>query len=290
MTKSASKDGKAIDAWLEALCVVPGEPASLGKRNPGSKPPGLSRKTATDETQAAIADIDRLQYLLYADAGSSLLIVLQGLDAAGKDGTIRHVMSGMNPQGVKVAAFKQPTPQEAAHDFLWRVHRHAPGKGEVGIFNRSHYEDVLVTRVHELVPETVWRPRYQQINAFEAQLVSNGTRILKFFLHISPEEQLDRFAQRLNDPARQWKISEADYTERTFWKHYVAAYEDSIGRTSTDVAAWYVIPADHKWVRNFAVSRIIANTLDAMGLRTPPTRVDLEDIRRRYHKAVEATR
>ncbi|MDD3800447.1 MAG: hypothetical protein PHE36_14855, partial [Novosphingobium sp.] len=178
---------KKLDHWFEKLQVAPGDAAHLKRRKAAAKPPGLSRKEVADATDTAIADVDRLQYLLYADAGSSLLVVLQGLDAAGKDGTIRHVMTGMNPQGVKVAAFKQPTPQEAAHDFLWRVHRAAPGRGEVAIFNRSHYEDVLVTRVHELVPEDVWRARYDQINAFEAQIMANGTRILKFFLHISPE-------------------------------------------------------------------------------------------------------
>lgn len=290
MTKHDQEFAKMLDDWLKAMRVAPGEASRLGQRDPGCKPPGFSKKSSKQEIKAAIADIDRLQYLLYADAGSSLLIILQGLDAAGKDGTIRHVMSGMNPQGVKVAAFKQPTPEEAAHDFLWRVHPHAPGKGEVAIFNRSHYEDVLVARVHELVPETVWRPRYDQINDFEAQLTSNGTRILKFFLHISPDEQLERFAKRLEDPARQWKISEADYAERTFWAKYIAAYEDAIVRTSTEDAPWFVIPADHKWVRNLAVARIIADTLEAMGLHTPPPRVDLADIRRRYHAAVEDSR
>ncbi|MDD3800395.1 MAG: polyphosphate kinase, partial [Novosphingobium sp.] len=179
---------------------------------------------------------------------------------------------------------------EAAHDFLWRVHRAAPGRGEVAIFNRSHYEDVLVTRVHELVPGDVWRARYDQINAFEAQIMANGTRILKFFLHISPEEQLDRFAKRLDDPARQWKISESDYSERTFWDSYTEAYEEALARTSTAQAPWFVVPSDHKWVRNFVVARIIADTLESMGLRTPPLRVSLAAIRRRYHKAVKAAK
>jgi len=275
--------------WLQTLLVKPGADARIDGRDPAARPRHLSRDEAESETAAAIADLDRLQYLLFADGTASLLVVLQGLDAAGKDGTIRHVMSGMNPQGVSVAAFKQPTPVEAAHDFLWRVHAAVPGRGEMAIFNRSHYEDVLVTRVHALVPETVWRQRFDRINAFETLLASNGTAILKFFLHISPDEQLKRFEKRLEDPSRQWKISESDYTERTYWHAYGEAYEEALSRTSTKHAPWYVIPADHKWVRNYAVARIIADQLEAIGLRTPPVRVDLDDIRRRFHRASVAS-
>src|SRR5262249_39927160 len=208
-----------------------------------------------------------LQYLLYADAGPSLLIVLQGLDAAGKDGTIRHLFSGMNPQGISVAAFKAPSKEELAHDFLWRTHLHAPAKGDVVIYNRSHYEDVSVVRVHKLVPRSVWSKRYDLINGFEKTLVENGTRIVKFYLHISPEEQLARFKQRLDDPTRQWKISESDYTEREFWPKYVEAYEDALAATSTKRAPWYVIPANHKWFRDLAVASIVVDTMDEMGLK-----------------------
>jgi PPK2 family polyphosphate:nucleotide phosphotransferase len=229
--------------------------------------------------------MDKLQYLLYADGSQSLLVVLQALDAAGKDGVIRHVFSGMNPQGTFVFGFKQPSKEEAAHDFLWRAHRHAPSKGEVVIFNRSHYEDVLVVRVHKLVPHSVWSKRYELINDFETGLVRNNTTILKFFLHMTPEEQLARFKQRLDDPSRHWKISEGDYSEREFWPKYVEAYEDAIALTSTKRAPWYIIPSNHKWFRNLAVSQIIADTMDEMGLKLPPTHVDIAAIRRKFHAA-----
>ncbi|MBL8369485.1 MAG: polyphosphate kinase 2 family protein, partial [Candidatus Accumulibacter sp.] len=229
-----------------------------------------------------------LQALLYANADQSLLVVLQALDAAGKDGVVRHLFSGMNPQGTSVFGFKQPSAAEAAHDFLWRAHQRTPGKGEVVVFNRSHYEDVLVVRVHGLVPESVWSKRYALINDFEKLLTENGTRILKFFLHISPEEQLERFKQRLDDPARNWKISESDYSERELWPQYVEAYEEALVKTSTAHAPWYVIPANHKWFRNLATSQIIAETMEEMRLKLPPTRVDLEDVRRKYHAAAAA--
>jgi len=277
---------EALDNWIDRLRIAPGTAVDLAARDPSERPDGLKRPAAKALTLAAVADLDRLQYLLFADGDASLLIVLQGLDAAGKDGTIRQVLTGMNPQGVRVAAFKQPTPEETAHDFLWRAHRAVPRKGEVAIFNRSHYEDVLVVRVHDLAPKAVWQARFDQINAFEALLAANGTRVLKFFLHISPEEQLARFAERLADPARQWKISETDYTERAFWPAYTRAYEEVLARCSTSDAPWYVIPSDRKWVRNIAVARIIADSLDKLELKTPPVRVDLSDIRRRYHEAV----
>ncbi|MFP1632395.1 polyphosphate kinase 2 family protein [Zhengella sp. ZM62] len=263
----------------------PGEAPGLAGRDPAATEPHLSHDKGAAERGKLLAALDRLQYLLFADNRQSLLIVLQGLDASGKDGTIRHVFTGMNPQGVRVAAFKQPTPEEAAHDFLWRAHRAAPARGEVVIFNRSHYEDVLVVRVHDLVPEPVWRARYDAINAFESMLVANGTRILKFFLHISPEEQLARFAERLDTPEKRWKISESDYTERLLWDRYTDAYEEALQRTGTEAAPWYVIPSDHKWYRNLAVARIIAATLEEMHLGTPSASVDIEDIRRRYHSA-----
>ena len=276
---------KRLKHWLDGLRIAPGEQPELSRRDCAGKPRRLSRAKAQEETEAAVGDLDRLQYLLYADAGASLLIVLQGLDAAGKDGTIRHVMTGMNPQGVRVTPFKQPTPDEAGHDFLWRVHRAVPGRGEVAIFNRSHYEDVLVVRVHKLVPEEAWRARYDEINHFEALLAASGTRILKFFLHLSAQEQLDRFARRLEDPARQWKISEADYTERPFWPQYQRAYEEALSRCSTELSPWYVIPANHKWFRDLTVARIVVEGLEAMDLRYPEPDIDLARIRRQYHAA-----
>jgi PPK2 family polyphosphate:nucleotide phosphotransferase len=214
-----------------------------------------------------------------------LLVVLQAIDAGGKDGTIKHVFTALNPQGTKVTSFKQPTPVELAHDFLWRVHPQAPGKGEIAIFNRSHYEDVLITRVHKLIDKATWTARYGRIHEFEVLLCANKTTVIKFFLHISKEEQLKRFAQRLDDPERNWKISESDYTERALWDDYIEAFEDAINATSVKDAPWYVIPSNHKWFRNLAVSQVMADTIEELKLAPPPPSVDLNDIRRKYHTA-----
>lgn len=245
----------------EEFGVAPGAKLRLGKIDPSYTGPYPSREPAAAALREAGERMARLQYLLYADASQSLLIVLQGLDAAGKDGTVRHLFAGMNPQGMRVVSFKEPTPSELAHDFLWRVHLAVPGHGEVAIFNRSHYEDVLVVRVRKLVGRAVWPKRFDLINDFEKMLTENRTRILKFYLHISPEEQLARFKERLDDPSRQWKISAADYADRALWDDYIEAYEDALERTSTKRAPWFVIPADRKWFRNLAISQIVADTL-----------------------------
>jgi PPK2 family polyphosphate:nucleotide phosphotransferase len=271
--------------YRKPFMVAPGAKVRLAKIDPSDTGKHESHEQALAETQSHVARMDALQYLLYANADQSLLVVLQALDAAGKDGVVRHLFSGMNPQGTAVFGFRQPTPIEAAHDFLWRAHQRTPAKGEVVIFNRSYYEDVLVVRVHKLAPKSLWSKRYEQINDFERTLAANGTRILKFFLHISPEEQLARFKQRLEEPARNWKISESDYSERELWGDYVEAYQDALEQTSTNYAPWYVIPANHKWFRNLAISRIVADTMDGMGLKLPPTRVDLAEIRAKYHAA-----
>ena len=271
--------------YRKKFAVEPGKKVRLSKIDPSYTGKHETHDKALPEIQKNVERMDRLQYLLYADGSQSLLVVLQALDAAGKDGTIRHVFSGMNPQGTFVYGFKQPSREEAAHDFLWRAHARTPGRGEVVVFNRSHYEDVLVVRVHKLVPHSVWSKRYELINDFETMLSRNGTSILKFFLHISLQEQLARFRQRLDDPSRHWKISESDYSERELWPQYVDAYEDAMKLTSTKHAPWYIIPSNHKWFRNLAVSQIIADTMDDMGLKLPPTRVDLADIRRKYHAA-----
>ena len=271
--------------YRKRFAVIPGSKVQLARIDPGFTGENGNRERAATETREQVARMERLQYRLYADASQSLLVVLQGLDAAGKDGTIRHLFSGMNPQGVSVFAFKKPTEPELEHDFLWRVHRHAPGNGEVVIYNRSHYEDVLVARVHKLVARQVWSKRYDLINAFEQMLAENRTRILKFYLHISPGEQLARFKQRLEDPARHWKISESDYSERALWPQYIEAYQDALAATSTSWAPWFVIPADHKWFRNLAISQIVADAMDDMGLKLPPPHVDLAEIRRKYHAA-----
>lgn len=274
--------------YRTAFRVEPGVKVHLSRLDASFTGKHASHADAQAETRRHVARMDALQYLLYADGSRSLLVVLQALDAAGKDGTIRHLFSGMNPQGTSVYGFKQPSAAEVAHDFLWRAHQRVPGRGEVVIFNRSHYEDVLVTRVHDLVLREVWSQRYAQINDFEALLAANGTAIVKFFLHISPEEQLARFKERLDDPAHQWKISNADYAERKFWPQYVEAYEEALERTSTAHAPWFVIPANHKWFRDLAVSQIIAATLEDMQLKTPPVRVDLAAIAREFHAAARA--
>src|SRR5271157_5852614 len=273
--------------YRKNFMVEPGAKVRLSKIDPSYKGKHESHEEAAPEILKHVERMDKLQYLLYADGSQSLLVVLQALDAAGKDGVIRHVFSGMNPEGTSVFGFKQPSKEEAAHDFLWRAHLHTPGKGEVVIFNRSHYEDVLVVRVHKLVGQAVWSKRYDLINDFEKMLAQNGTTILKFFLHISPEEQLERFKQRLDDPARNWKISEGDYSERELWPKYVDAYEDAMERTSTKHAPWYVIPSNHKWFRNLAVSQIIADTMGELKLAFPPPSVNLADIQRKYHAAVK---
>jgi PPK2 family polyphosphate:nucleotide phosphotransferase len=267
--------------------VKPGHKLRLNKLDPSYTGKEGSEDKAKEEAQHHLRELARQQALLYAEHKHSVLIVLQAMDAGGKDGTIRHVFSGVNPQGVDVASFKQPTPLEAAHDFLWRVHPHAPRAGEIMIFNRSHYEDVLVTRVHKLIDKATCVRRYEHIRDFEALLAQSGTTILKFFLHISKEEQLARFAQRLDDPARNWKISESDYSERELWDSYIDAFEDAIRATSTDDAPWYVIPSNHKWFRNLAVSQMIANTMADLGLAFPAPSVNLADIKRKYHAAVK---
>jgi PPK2 family polyphosphate:nucleotide phosphotransferase len=211
-----------------------------------------------------------LQERLYAEGERSLLVVLQALDAGGKDGTIKHVFRGLNPAGSKVVSFKVPSAEERSHDFLWRVHAKAPARGEVVVFNRSHYEDVLVVRVHGLVPDDVWRPRYGFINDFEANLAAAGTRIVKLFLHISKEEQAERFQARLDDPTKHWKFRTGDLAERARWDDYQAAFEEAISNTSTAAAPWYVVPADRKWYRNWAVGRILVETLQGMDPQYPP--------------------
>jgi len=271
--------------YQKRFVVEPGTKVKLSRIEASYTGKHETHETALPEIQSNVQRMAKLQYLLYADGEQSLLVVLQGLDAAGKDGLIRHLFSGMNPQGTSVFGFKQPSKDEAAHDFLWRAHRRAPAKGEVVIFNRSHYEDVLVVRVHKLVPRQVWSKRYDLINDFEKMLLQNRTTIVKFFLHISPEEQLSRFKQRLDDPARHWKISESDYVERELWPQYMEAYEDALALTSTKHAPWYIIPANHKWFRDLAVSQIVAETMEGMGMTLPPTHVSIPEIRRKYHAA-----
>jgi PPK2 family polyphosphate:nucleotide phosphotransferase len=267
--------------------VEPGTKVDLDRIDAGLPDEHESKKDAAEELEACRDKLRDLQYLMYAENRRSLLICLQGRDAAGKDGTIKHVLGAMNPQGCRVSSFKVPSREEAAHDFLWRYHRAAPERGQVGVFNRSHYEDVLVVRVHDLVPKPVWSRRYDHINDFERMLHDNGTHILKFFLHIDADEQRERFGDRLKDPTRHWKISEGDYSEREYWEEYTRALEAALGRCSTEHAPWFIIPSNRKWVRNLAISRILVETLESLGMRFPDPTVDLEEIRRKYHALVE---
>ena len=250
------------------LLVKPGKKIRLDDIDPGNTH-GLDKEQAEPVFRKHLQDLLELQTVLYAEARRSVLVVLQGIDAGGKDGTIRHVMSGLNPQGVTVTSFKVPEGEEKRHDYLWRVHRAVPEWGDIGIFNRSHYEDVLVVRVHDLVPKSVWSKRYEQINDFERMLSQNGVTILKFFLFISKEEQAKRFAARLDDPTKNWKFSPADTKERKFWNDYMRAYEDTLSKCSTGEAPWYVIPANHKWFRNLAVAQILRDHMRAMKLAYP---------------------
>ena len=220
-----------------------------------------------------------LQELLYASHTNQVLIVLQGIDTSGKDSTIRHVFGDVNPQGTKVVNFKVPTRKELDHDYLWRVHPHTPGKGEIVIFNRSHYEDVLVVRVHDLVPETVWEKRYDHINAFERLLADEGTTILKFFLHISKQEQAERFLARLDRPHKRWKFNPGDLDERNYWDDYHAAFEDMLSKTSTPWAPWYVIPSDRKWYRNLSVASVIVDKLASLEMQFPEEVPDIDSFR-----------
>jgi PPK2 family polyphosphate:nucleotide phosphotransferase len=246
---------------------------------------GYEKGREKDERDEALMDktvarLDELQYTLYAEGQRSVLVVLQGMDTSGKDGTIRHVMTGASPQSCKVTSFKQPTSHELAHDFLWRVHQAVPEKGNIGIFNRSHYEDVLVVRVHKLVPKKIWAARYDEINRFEKYLAENGTTILKFFLHISKDEQKRRIEERIANPTKHWKLSPADIEERQYWDDYTEAYEDAISRCSTKYAPWFIIPANHKWFRNLAVSKILVEALEKMNPKYPTPELDIARMKR----------
>ena len=259
------------------LKVEPGSKVKLSDIDPNFHGTHESEDEAKVELQHNLDRITELQRKFYADRRHSLLIVLQGIDGAGKDGTCWHVVSAMDPQGVSVTGFKQPTAEERDHDFLWRVHPHAPGLGQVAVFNRSHYEDVLVVRVHDLVPKKVWKQRFEFINNWERLLVEEkNTTILKFFLYISKDEQLSRFKYRLDDPTRQWKISDSDYSERKLWAEYIGAFEAAISKCSTKHAPWFIIPSNHKWFRNLAVSEIVARAMEDMNLSLPKPTVDLQ--------------
>ena len=252
-----------------ALRVNSGSKVNLSKLDP-AETHGREKATAEEEISELLDRMAQLQDKLWAEQKQALLVVLQGIDASGKDGTMRRVMTAFNPQGCVFAGFKVPTAEELAHDFLWRVHKRTPGKGEIGIFNRSHYEQVLVVRVHELEPKKTWSRHYDHIRNFESLLTDSGTTIVKFFLHISKDEQRQRFEERYDDPKKRWKFSMGDLEERERWDDYMAAYEDALSKTSTDDAPWYVIPANRNWMRNLAVASILTATLEEMKPAYPP--------------------
>ena len=256
--------------------IEPGQRVVLGKIDPAGSGDFDGKKEAAEANEAILARLDSAQELLYAEGKHRVLVILQGMDTSGKDGTTRYVMRGLDPAGVNIVSFKKPTERELAHDFLWRIHPAVPGNGEITVFNRSHYEDVLVVRVHNLVPKAVWKKRYEQINDFERMLAESGTTILKFFLHISKEEQRERLQSRIDEPAKRWKFQHGDLEERKLWAQYQKAYEEAIERTSTSWAPWYVVPADRKWYRNHVVARTLCETLESLEMKYPEP--DLSDV------------
>ncbi len=262
------------------LRVRPGSRVRLGRIDPSDTGKHTDEPAARAKLARDIARLAKLQDVLYAEHRHAVLVVLQGMDTSGKDGTVKHVMSGVNPSACEVVPFKVPTAEEAAHDFLWRAHRAAPRRGHITIFNRSHYEDVLVPRVHRTVPREVLRQRYAQINDFERLLAENGTLIVKFFLHIAKGEQRRRLLERLEDPDKTWKFSEGDLQERALWDRYTAAYEKLLARCSMPHAPWYVIPANHKWHRNLAVASVLVAALEGLGSRYPRPTLSPARVRR----------
>ena len=265
-------------SFVKRLRVEPGTRVGLEDFDPDSTPGAKDKESAARVLAKSLERLFELQYLLYAENRRSLLVVLQAMDAAGKDGLIRSIATGLNPQGCRVTPFKAPSVEELDHHFLWRIDRAMPARGDIGIFNRSHYEDVLVVRVRNLAPKSVWSKRYQQINDYEKMLADNGTVILKFFLHISKEEQKERFEARLQDPSKHWKVAPGDFEERKLWDDYMRAYEAVLSRCSTQHAPWFVIPANKKWYRNLAASRILVETLESLDMKFPKPSFDVSKL------------
>jgi PPK2 family polyphosphate:nucleotide phosphotransferase len=263
---------------MDRYRVTPGTQVNLGEWDPQEKGDFSDKDEGKAALAALNAELEALQELLYAEQKQKVLIILQAMDTGGKDGTIRHVFDGVDPQGVKVAAFKAPTPVELSHDYLWRIHQQTPARGEIVIFNRSHYEDVLIVRVHNLVPQAVWSRRYAHINDFERMLVDEGATILKFYLHISKAEQKARLQARLDDPTKRWKFAKGDLAERALWPAYQQAYEEMLSQTSTAWAPWYIVPANRKWYRNWVISHVIVGTLQGLNMQYPQPADGLEQV------------
>ena len=267
-----------MDAY-KLFAVKPGSKVKLASYDPGDTDGFKDKDAAIAETAANVKKLAEVQMKLFAENKRALLIILQGIDTSGKDGTIRHCMSGLDPTGVTVTSFKKPTEEELDHDFLWRVHQRVPGKGEIGVFNRSHYEDVLIGKVRKLAPADAIEARYEHINNFERVLADSGTIVLKFFLHISKDEQKRRLQDRLDDPTKNWKFQPGDLEERKFWNDYKVAYEAALSRCSTEAAPWFVIPSDKKWFRNLAVSQVIVDTVKGMKISMPKSAYDLSKMK-----------
>ncbi|HYM40962.1 MAG TPA: polyphosphate kinase 2 family protein [Thermoplasmata archaeon] len=264
---------------MDRYRVREGQKVRLDSWDPGDTSAFQGKKKDGLDALADLREkLDPLQELLYAEHQHKVLVVLQGMDTSGKDGTIRRVFEGVNPQGVRVARFREPTPEESDHDFLWRAHKQVPAKGEIVIFNRSHYEGVLVERVHQIVPKEVWKRRYQEINDFERLLAEDGTAVLKFYLNIDADEQKRRLQARLDDPSKNWKFSSNDLPERRLWAEYMKAYEEALERTSTRWAPWFLVPSNHAWYRDLVVCRILVDTLQGLKMRYPRPAVDLKSI------------
>ena len=263
---------------MDRYRVEAGGGFSLDDFDPDDRGEFEDKTAAKSEIERLTKRLEELQELLWAEHRHRLLVVLQGIDASGKDGAIRHVFEGVNPAGVRVKGFKVPTEEEAAHDYLWRVHPHVPGNGEIAIFNRSYYEDVLVVRVRELVPKDVWSRRYAHIAAFEQMLVDEGTTILKFYLHISKEEQRKQLQERLDDPSKRWKFRKGDLEERKLWDRYMEAYQEALARTSTEAAPWYVVPANRRWYRDVVMGRVLVDTMEGFDMKYPEPEEDLSGI------------
>jgi PPK2 family polyphosphate:nucleotide phosphotransferase len=263
---------------VKELRVEPGSAPDLGKRDPGQRLGAPNKEAGIAQLQETVERLGVLHNRLFAEASRAVLLVLQGMDTAGKDGTIRHILTGVNPQGCSVVSFREPTTTELAHDYLWRVHQACPARGDIAIFNRSHYEDVVVVRVHALVEQHVWRRRYEHIREFERMLTDEGTTVVKVFLHVSRDEQRKRLEERLENPEKRWKFRAGDLDDRAHWDDFQAAYEDAIRETSTEWAPWYVVPADHNWVRNLAVAELLVATLERLDPKLPEPNPMLERI------------
>jgi PPK2 family polyphosphate:nucleotide phosphotransferase len=276
---AARKNAFVESSFVDAMRIEPESAPKLTQRDPGARPGDLKKSEGLARLAELTARLEELHDRLWAEATRAVLLVLQGVDASGKDGTIKHVLQGVNPQGCRIVSFKAPSATELAHDYLWRVHANCPQRGELGIFNRSHYEDVIAVRVRKLAPEDVWQKRYAHIREFERMLVDEGTHVVKVCLHVSREEQGKRLQERLDTPEKRWKFRRGDLDDRALWDDFAEAYEDAIRETSTDWAPWHVVPSDHNWVRNLSVAEILVQMFERLDPQFPPADPGLDGLK-----------